>query len=640
MIHSNQSLKIRWRNITIFFTIFLLLIFVQDVLREFFVFRAETRIIAEEIKGDLEYEVEDHVEGLLVDIDSILTNLQEDALEHAVENIQPLKLSLHNIEDILSNLGESYLTHMIDVVQVYNSNDTMHTYSLLEIDGTLLYDGETNTTPNTNIMNQLDDLNRPYMNDLIDLIVENEKDSISYYQDDQGRLVHNIIYGERIQNTDYIVISIVNLDIFSGKMKEDFISLSNEKYNNLDRNIFIISYDGVILSHAKTDLIGLDKYSIENPLLVNALINILELIEEKGSGLTEYPYYVNFNEDQVEKRIAYAEDVEEWEIIIASSVSINKYNSILEAYTDQNYVTMALVKVPSYFVLLILAMIIYTYLKQTMVLSLAKMHDEEILYRKFADLTSEIIMITDIQGRIIFTNDLGKKTIYGKRNLINDVYFDQILVEEEGYYILYGYIEDFYVKYITEEIDYNGEEAHLYIVTDVTDKIKTEKKLEALSMVDELTKLGNRRLMIKEYNEIVLDYIKKGRPAYLSMIDLDDFKLANDTYGHSYGDKVLHSISKIFIENLDENSKIYRIGGDEFAMISMNMGIEEVVNTLNLIREKVEVYDYEKPIDISFSAGISEIKVNDEKRRFSDYYDRADELLYKAKKQGKHKISI
>ena len=157
---------------------------------------------------------------------------------------------------------------------------------------------------------------------------------------------------------------------------------------------------------------------------------------------------------------------------------------------------------------------------------------------------------------------------------MKSVFFDQILVEEEGYYILYGYTEDYFVKFINEPIDYNGMEADLYIITNVTEKIKNERKLEALSMVDELTKLGNRRMMVKENNDLVFPYVKAGNEAFLAMLDLDDFKKVNDEFGHVVGDKVLIQTINIMNMNIRKTDSLYRMGGDEFALIFR--GISEV----------------------------------------------------------------
>ena len=124
-----------------------------------------------------------------------------------------------------------------------------------------------------------------------------------------------------------------------------------------------------------------------------------------------------------------------------------------------------------------------------------------------------------------------------------------------------------------------------------------------MSQRDELTKLGNRRMMVHEYNEIIVPVIKNGDSAFLVMIDLDDFKPVNDTYGHSYGDQVLRNISEIFLQNRTKEMMVYRMGGDEFAFMFIHSAKDDVINKIKDIQHLVANYEYEKPVSISFSAG-------------------------------------
>ena len=75
-------------------------------------------------------------------------------------------------------------------------------------------------------------------------------------------------------------------------------------------------------------------------------------------------------------------------------------------------------------------------------------------------------------------------------------------------------------------------------------------------------------------------------------------------------------------------------------MIFLNNTKKQVLEKLQKLQKEVEEYPYTKEIDVSFSAGVAVMKVNDKRRRFSDYYDNADKKLYKSKKEGKRTINM
>ncbi len=85
---------------------------------------------------------------------------------------------------------------------------------------------------------------------------------------------------------------------------------------------------------------------------------------------------------------------------------------------------------------------------------------------------------------------------------------------------------------------------------------------------------------------------------------------------------------------------MYRVGGDEFAMLATSLSQNECLKLLRKIKNKVSTFNYGKKVNIGFSAGLTEINVTDDKRRLSDYYEKADELLYVAKEEGKDRIKI
>lgn len=133
--------------------------------------------------------------------------------------------------------------------------------------------------------------------------------------------------------------------------------------------------------------------------------------------------------------------------------------------------------------------------------------------------------------------------------------------------------------------------------------------------------------------------IMKGINIFM-IFDVDDFKNINDTYGHPFGDIVLHKIGNIFKESFRSVDIIGRLGGDEFAIFLPQIPTTEwIVQKLNGILQKVKRLSKELEIEknISISIGIYEIKFPD---RFKDIFLKADKALYQAKKSGKNRYEF
>ena len=154
-----------------------------------------------------------------------------------------------------------------------------------------------------------------------------------------------------------------------------------------------------------------------------------------------------------------------------------------------------------------------------------------------------------------------------------------------------------------------------------------------LSILDGLTGAYNHRY----FQEILPREIERARryrhSFCLLMIDLDDFKKYNDTYGHLAGDKLLREFAQFFIKAIRAADTVFRYGGEEFAIIypetSKQGGIEVAKRMLNLAK---------KNMPISISIGLSCFP--DDAENKDDLIKRADEALYQAKRLGKNRICI
>ncbi|HJV16102.1 MAG TPA: EAL domain-containing protein, partial [Bacillales bacterium] len=123
-----------------------------------------------------------------------------------------------------------------------------------------------------------------------------------------------------------------------------------------------------------------------------------------------------------------------------------------------------------------------------------------------------------------------------------------------------------YVESRVAKINYNGEKAYLAVTQDVTYRKKSEEIIKQMAYFDELTGLPNRAMFHKQIIEQIENARDNNSQAAVLFIDLDRFKLINDTMGHSFGDVFLKNVSKRMVQILDQDGMIYRFGGDEFCV--------------------------------------------------------------------------
>ena len=121
----------------------------------------------------------------------------------------------------------------------------------------------------------------------------------------------------------------------------------------------------------------------------------------------------------------------------------------------------------------------------------------------------------------------------------------------------------------------------------------------------------------------------------LALIDIDDFKSINDTYGHQVGGEVLSAIGNTINKSIRKKGIAARYGGEELAIIFPDIGLVEAYNIVETIRRRIEKH-YKNSINTTVSIGLAEIDRSVENPQ--DLIRLADSMLYRAKATGKNKI--
>lgn len=168
---------------------------------------------------------------------------------------------------------------------------------------------------------------------------------------------------------------------------------------------------------------------------------------------------------------------------------------------------------------------------------------------------------------------------------------------------------------------------------------KIRKELYLMTITDSLTNLYNRRYFNQKIEEVFALVKRNVYKAAISSFDIDNFKLLNDTYGHNEGDYILKNIGKILNEHSRKDIDfIFRIGGEEFSIISLNNSKKEMKNYLLRLMEYINLFFKDKPYKVTLSAGVSKFKK--EYSSWENIYKKADKRMYKAKKEGKNRVII
>ena len=166
-------------------------------------------------------------------------------------------------------------------------------------------------------------------------------------------------------------------------------------------------------------------------------------------------------------------------------------------------------------------------------------------------------------------------------------------------------------------------------------------KLKQLAITDGLTKLYNSRYF---YNQLEMEIDRMNRynhPLALLLLDIDNFKMYNDTYGHLDGDKVLIRLGETIRNCLRTMDTAYRYGGEEFTVLLPETSVEEAITVAQRIQSRLAAEEFVTSggikNTITLSVGITEYSPKED---LTSFISRADKAMYLSKDRGKNTISV
>ncbi len=279
------------------------------------------------------------------------------------------------------------------------------------------------------------------------------------------------------------------------------------------------------------------------------------------------------------------------------------------------------------------------------------------LLAKAMEQTDELVRITDKNGIMTYVNDAfvahsGYKHIelldhpsnILKSGQHDDTFYkklwETLLAGKTYSNVLANKKKDGQIYYEELTISPMFDEHHRienFVATgkDITQRIKMEQKLKQYATTDELTNLSNRRRG-NEILDIEIDRFHRYQSNFaVLMIDIDHFKLVNDTYGHDIGDQVLQQLSKVLSLHIRKSDALMRWGGEEFLIVAVHVNHAEIVSFSSKLNTAVRSYTFDIKNNITVSIGATLCQKNDTK---ASLLKRVDKALYRAKKEGRDRV--
>ena len=202
-------------------------------------------------------------------------------------------------------------------------------------------------------------------------------------------------------------------------------------------------------------------------------------------------------------------------------------------------------------------------------------------------------------------------------------------------------IENIYSGDFSQEIQFLGDISQSLnkgakkLESHINSLSEKEKELVELSELDHLTKIYNRRKLEEIINKETEEAKESGSKFSVCILDIDDFKLVNDNFGHLVGDEVLNKIACTVNLNIRAVDYLGRWGGEEFLVVFPNIGIDESFKIAERIRKAIEKDDYADIGKVTASFGVAEYSkdINSD-----DLVHKADKAMYRAKLLGKNQV--
>ncbi len=202
----------------------------------------------------------------------------------------------------------------------------------------------------------------------------------------------------------------------------------------------------------------------------------------------------------------------------------------------------------------------------------------------------------------------------------------------------------------TTIVPFVGEEGipvqYISIRADITERKRAEQEAQHMALYDALTGLPNRRLMGDRLRDAISASQRSGQHGALLLLDLDNFKQINDTLGHDQGDALLQQVGDRLLFSVRQADTVARMGGDEFVIVlsDLGKGVRESALGVEAVSEKIRT-ELAAPfqldgLTVNVTGSLGAVLFRGQDEREDKLLKRADMALYRAKAQGRNRLSL
>jgi diguanylate cyclase (GGDEF)-like protein/PAS domain S-box-containing protein len=242
----------------------------------------------------------------------------------------------------------------------------------------------------------------------------------------------------------------------------------------------------------------------------------------------------------------------------------------------------------------------------------------------------------DMEGKVKFTDFIGEET----RTMLRD--FNKLKIENPSAapkrFECDFKNKDGEVKQVIMTVELiPGTDRCVASLLDITERKQAELFLQRMATHDELTKLPNRRLFQERLEHALVRAHRHNQLLGVLYLDLDDFKVVNDTYGHEKGDMLLTALGDRLQESVRENDTVARLGGDEFTVILEDAyQLKDIIlvarRCIDAVSKPFSLGEHQATVTISVGISVYPTDGSDA----GELLMRCDAAMYKAKRQGKN----
>lgn len=408
------------------------------------------------------------------------------------------------------------------------------------------------------------------------------------------------------------------LDDVEKNIQQDILDMVSGIHHGAinDQNLFIHDFSGVMLANGgNPDLVGKNLWEMLDSQGKKAVQEQVKLAKQHPEGDFLYRNWLLEESGKMPEKLTFVMAVPDWEWVVGANVSTDEIRYTIKERREemQRQVRERLLTIA----IAIFAIILFALFVLSLIIS--QVYRSYSVFSSFFEKASS--QYTEIDLDQLDYNEFRDLATMGNKML------QERTRMENGIRKMNELLQNRVQDQAREFLDLNES-----IESRILEQTISLKKL---ADTDGLTGLYNRRYVFEALDTLAGDKRARGKDISVIMLDLDNFKRINDTYGHQFGDTVLREVGETIMAQARITDIVGRYGGEEFIVVLPGTDLENGVRVAERIREEVRNINFGvEGLIVTISGGIAQMK--DETT--AELVGRADKLLYRAKKRGRNRI--